>query len=73
MSTFPKNTWYVAATSDEIQDKPLGRRICGERIAFYRAQHGMFHIQADYRLMIDNLMDLTHETYVHASCGQTRH
>lgn len=164
MSTFPKNTWYVAATSDEIQDKPLGRRICGERIAFYRAQHGiaavedfcphrgaplslgfvcegklvcgyhglemgcdgktiampgqrvrgfpeirsypveerhgfiwvwpgdkaladaalipklpwhdnpewaygggMFHIQADYRLMIDNLMDLTHETYVHAS------
>jgi vanillate O-demethylase monooxygenase subunit len=33
---------------------------------------GMFHIQADYRLMIDNLMDLTHETYVHASSiGQT--
>ncbi len=28
---------------------------------------GRFHIQADYRLMIDNLMDLTHETYVHAS------
>jgi vanillate O-demethylase monooxygenase subunit len=32
---------------------------------------GLFHIQADYRLMIDNLMDLTHETYVHAaSIGQ---
>lgn len=28
---------------------------------------GMFHIACDYRLMIDNLMDLTHETYVHAS------
>jgi vanillate O-demethylase monooxygenase subunit len=28
---------------------------------------GMFHIHCDYRLMIDNLMDLTHETYVHAS------
>ncbi|MDB6000094.1 MAG: Rieske (2Fe-2S) domain protein, partial [Rhizobacter sp.] len=28
---------------------------------------GMFHIKCDYRLMIDNLMDLTHETYVHAS------
>jgi vanillate O-demethylase monooxygenase subunit len=27
----------------------------------------MFHIQCDYRLMVDNLMDLTHETYVHAS------
>ncbi|MEY2781389.1 MAG: Toluene-4-sulfonate monooxygenase system iron-sulfur subunit TsaM1 [Pseudomonadota bacterium] len=28
---------------------------------------GQYHIKADYRLMIDNLMDLTHETYVHAS------
>jgi len=28
---------------------------------------GLFHIKCDYRLMIDNLMDLTHETYVHAS------
>ena len=28
---------------------------------------GLFHIGCDYRLMIDNLMDLTHETYVHAS------
>ena len=32
---------------------------------------GMYHIHCDYRLMIDNLMDLTHETYVHAtSIGQ---
>lgn len=32
---------------------------------------GYYHINADYRLMIDNLMDLTHETYVHAgSIGQ---
>ncbi|MEX1165739.1 MAG: aromatic ring-hydroxylating dioxygenase subunit alpha [Hydrogenophaga sp.] len=28
---------------------------------------GLFRIDCDYRLMIDNLMDLTHETYVHAS------
>lgn len=28
---------------------------------------GLYHIQCDYRLMVDNLMDLTHETYVHAS------
>jgi vanillate O-demethylase monooxygenase subunit len=28
-------------------------------------------VKADYRLMVDNLMDLTHETYVHAtSIGQ---
>ncbi|MGE4409155.1 MAG: Rieske 2Fe-2S domain-containing protein [Sphingobium sp.] len=32
---------------------------------------GYYHIKCDYRLMIDNLMDLTHETYVHAgSIGQ---
>jgi len=27
----------------------------------------MTEVRADYRLVIDNLMDLTHETYVHAS------
>jgi vanillate O-demethylase monooxygenase subunit len=32
---------------------------------------GVYHIKSDYRLMIDNLMDLTHETYVHeSSIGQ---
>lgn len=32
---------------------------------------GYYHVSCDYRLMIDNLMDLTHETYVHAgSIGQ---
>jgi vanillate O-demethylase monooxygenase subunit len=32
---------------------------------------GLYHISCDYRLMIDNLMDLTHETYVHSgSIGQ---
>jgi len=166
---FPKNAWYVAATPNEIDEKPLGRTICGENIAFYRGEEnrvaavenfcphrgaqlslgfvsegklvcgyhglvmgcdgktvsmpgqrvrgfpavksfpvverygfvwvwpgdavladpatiphmewydnpewayggGLFHIQCDYRLMIDNLMDLTHETYVHAaSIGQ---
>ncbi len=166
---FPKNTWYVAATSDELVDKPLARQICGEKIAFYRDSEGrvaavedfcphrgaplslgfiengqlvcgyhglkmgrdgkthsmpkqrvqgfpcvhaypveerhgfiwiwpgdakqanrddipvfnwnnddawgfgggLYHIQCDYRLMIDNLMDLTHETYVHStSIGQ---
>jgi vanillate O-demethylase monooxygenase subunit len=166
---FPKNTWYVACTPDEIAEKPLGRQICGERIAFFRGPEGkvaavedfcphrgaalslgsvqdgklvcgyhglavgctgktvsmpgqrvggfpcirsypveerygfiwvwtgdpaladsalihhlewagnpewaygggLYHINCDYRLMIDNLMDLTHETYVHAtSIGQ---
>lgn len=32
---------------------------------------GYYHVACDYRLMIDNLMDLTHETYVHSgSIGQ---
>ncbi len=32
---------------------------------------GVYHVKCDYRLMIDNLMDLTHETYVHStSIGQ---
>jgi vanillate monooxygenase len=31
----------------------------------------MYHVQCDYRLLVDNLMDLTHETYVHpTSIGQ---
>jgi vanillate O-demethylase monooxygenase subunit len=167
--TFPKNAWYVACTPDEIDAKPLGRRVCNESICFFRGPDGqvaavedfcphrgaplslgrvvegelicgyhglhmgcdgkaismpgqrvrgfpairsypvierygfvwvwpgdaaradpsklhhlhwaespdwaygggLFHIKCDYRLMIDNLMDLTHETYVHAdSIGQ---
>ena len=166
---FLKNTWYVAATPQDIDGKPLGRTICGERIAFFRGEGdrvaavedfcphrgaplslgfvrdgklvcgyhglemgcqgktismpgqrvrgfpaikeyavverygfiwvwpgdqaladpaliptfewfdspawayggGLYHINCDYRLMIDNLMDLTHETYVHStSIGQ---
>jgi vanillate monooxygenase len=166
---FPKNTWYVACTPGEIDEKPLGRTICNERIVFYRGEEnrvaavedycphrgaplslgyvcegklvcgyhglemgcdgravampgqrvrgfpaikaypvverygfiwvwpgeasladaakiphmawydnpewayggGLYHIACDYRLMIDNLMDLTHETYVHStSIGQ---
>ena len=36
--SWPKNTWYVACTPDEIAEKPLGRQICGERIVFYRSK-----------------------------------
>lgn len=166
---FPLNVWYVACKADEVEDKPLGRTICNERMVFFRGADGniaaledfcphrgaplslgtvcegkltcgyhglqvdsdgkpfsmpgqrvkgfpsvkafpvaerygyiwvwpgdaekadfsklpeldwaerkdwafgggMYHIKSDYRLMIDNLMDLTHETYVHAnSIGQ---
>ncbi len=166
---FPLDHWYVACTPDEIDAKPLGRMVCGQRLVFYRGAEGqavaledwcphrgaplslgrvvegrlvcgyhglemgcdgrtlampgqrvrgfppvrrypvierhgfiwlwpgdparadeallpdlhwahdpawaygggMYHIACDYRLMVDNLMDLTHETYVHAtSIGQ---
>lgn len=33
----------------------------------WRASGGTYEVACDYRLIIDNLMDLTHETYVHAS------
>ena len=164
-----KNTWYVGAMSNEVQDKPLGRKICDQNLVFFRdnngevaavedfcphrgaamslgylengelvcGYHGLrmgrdgkaismpkqrterfpcvkhfavvekygfvwiwpgkaeeadfdavptfewaespdwayggghYHIHCDYRLMVDNLMDLTHETYVHStSIGQ---
>ena len=45
---FPKNAWYVAATSDEISDKPLGRTVCGERIVFYRAEAGQVAALQDF-------------------------
>jgi vanillate O-demethylase monooxygenase subunit len=162
---FLRNAWYVAATPDEIVEKPLGRQICGEQIVFFRQADGkvaavenycphrgaplslghvegdklvcgyhglamgcdgrvvemprqrvagfpaikayaveerygfvwvwpgdpdradpsrihhlewadspawgygggLYHVKCNYQLMIDNLMDLTHETYVHAS------
>jgi len=33
---------------------------------------GYIHVEAEYRLVVDNLMDLTHETFVHpTSIGQT--
>ncbi len=162
---FLKNAWYMACMPNEIDDKPLGRKVCNESIVFYRGPDGtvaaledfcphrgaplslgrvvegklvcgyhglemgcdgktiampgqrvrgfpsirsyavverygfvwvwpgdaaladpdkihqlawaespdwtygggMYHVACDYRLMIDNLMDLTHETYVHAS------
>lgn len=32
---------------------------------------GVYHVKADYRLLVDNLMDLSHEAYVHpTSIGQ---
>jgi hypothetical protein len=40
MMMFARNAWYVAATPDEVVDKPLGRQICNERMVFYRGADG---------------------------------
>lgn len=37
---FPLNAWYVACTPAEIDEKPLGRTICGERLVLYRGPQG---------------------------------
>src|ERR1700693_1887461 len=34
--SFLRNTWYVAAWCDEVQDRPLGRKILGEQVVLYR-------------------------------------
>jgi len=45
---YPKNTWYVACTPDEIATKPLGRQICGEKIVFYRARENQVAAVEDF-------------------------
>jgi vanillate monooxygenase len=38
--TFIKDTWYVACSADETDEKTLGRKVCNESIVFYRAAEG---------------------------------
>ena len=37
---FLREFWYVAASRDEIGEKPLARRILDEPIVFFRAADG---------------------------------
>lgn len=45
---FPKNAWYVACAPEEIDGKPLGRRICNEPIAFFRGPEGRVAAVEDF-------------------------
>ncbi len=48
---FIKNTWYVACTATELDalgDKPLGRTICNERMAFFRGPEGQVAAVEDF-------------------------
>ena len=33
---FLMNTWYVACTSADLAEKPLGRTICNQNMVFFR-------------------------------------
>lgn len=44
----PRNAWYVVAFSDEVTEKPLSRRILGDRLVFYRTDAGTPVALADY-------------------------
>lgn len=45
---FLLNTWYVAASSAEVQSKPLGRTICNQTIAFFRTASGELSALEDF-------------------------
>jgi len=35
-----RNAWYIGAWADELGDKPLARRICGDPIVLFRDGSG---------------------------------
>ena len=45
---FIRNAWYVAAMPHEIDDKPLGRKSCGEPIVFFRGPDGAVAAVEDF-------------------------
>jgi vanillate O-demethylase monooxygenase subunit len=58
--------WIWPGDQDKV-DRTLIPELIWHNNKEWAYDGGLFHIECDYRLMIDNLMDLTHETYVHAS------
>lgn len=44
----PRNAWYVVAFSDEVTEKPMARRILGDRVVLYRTAGGKPVVLADY-------------------------
>lgn len=40
MSNILRNYWYLAAWSSELEDKPLGRRICDIPLVLFRQENG---------------------------------
>jgi len=38
--SFLRNTWYVAATSEEVSREPMGRQLLNEKVALFRTEAG---------------------------------
>src|SRR5919199_1263101 len=82
LADWPRNCWYVAAYDVEVKRELLARKIAGHNLVLYRREDGTpaaLENACWHRLMPlskgniegDNVMDLTHETFVHgASIGQ---
>lgn len=47
MSSILKDCWYVAAMSEEVSRKPLGRVVCGEALVIYRTLAGEAVVLSD--------------------------
>ncbi len=44
---FLRNHWYVAASDQEVQDKPLGRTLLGEPVVLFRTEDGQIGAMED--------------------------
>ena len=55
-----RNAWYIGAWADELGDKPLARRICGDPVVLFRDGSGKAAALADRQivLIIDQLEEL---------------
>ena len=42
-----RNAWYIGAWADELGDKPLARRICGDPVVLFRDGSGKAAALAD--------------------------
>jgi len=51
---YSKNTWYVARTTDEIAQKPLGRQICGEKWCFIAAWKAPWWLSRTFARIVAN-------------------
>ena len=45
---YVRNAWYVACTSDELKNEPLGRTICAQRMVFFRGEGGAVSALEDF-------------------------